>query len=297
MKHTNFINRKVSDMSKFLEDISAFIKENNYTVYRVAEIKDGGEPEVVTTIPTNACQNSYSVAKAFVVTAIGILYDRGLIKPEDRITEILSEECPDDVDPRWHEITVHDALLHRLGLPGGFLDIDTHKAEEFGRDYLTYMFKYPFDHEPRVQRSYTDGAYYMLARIVEKKAGMPIDNFLWDTLFYPLGFQEMAWSRCPMGHPMGATGLYIRTKDMVKLGQVYLSGGMYGDTRIVSEEWVNLTLQNGYELNKMKANTYGKGGMNGQQLWVFPEKNRVVAWHGYTRHNSDMHNWILAYEE
>ena len=247
-------------------------------------------------IPTNACQNSYSVAKAFVVTAIGILYDRGLIKPEDRITEILREECPADVDPRWHEITVHDALLHRLGLPGGFLDIDTHKAEEFGHDYLTYMFRYPFDHEPRIQRSYTDGAYYMLARIVEKKAGMPIDNFLWDTLFYPLGFQEMAWSRCPMGHPMGATGLYIRTVDMVKLGQVYLNGGTYGDTRIISEEWVKLTLENGYELNKMKENSYGKGGMNGQQLWVFPEKNHVIAWHGHHRHNADLHQWVLDYK-
>ena len=30
-------------------------------------------------------------------------------------------------------------------------------------------------------------------------------------------FKEFAWSRCPYGYSMGATGLYIRTEDMVKL--------------------------------------------------------------------------------
>lgn len=95
---------------------------------------------------------------------------------------------------------------------------------------------------------------------------------------------------------MGATGLYIRTVDMVKLGQVYLNGGTYGDTRIISEDWVKLTLENGYELNKMKENSYGKGGMNGQQLWVFPEKNHVIAWHGYHRNNPDLHQWVLDYK-
>ena len=99
-----------------------------------------------------------------------------------------------------------------------------------------------------------------------------------------------------MGHPMGATGLYIRTVDMVKLGQVYLNGGTYGGTRIISEDWVKLTLDNGYELNKMKENSYGKGGMNGQQLWVFPEKNHVIAWHGHHRHNPDLHQWVLDYK-
>jgi CubicO group peptidase (beta-lactamase class C family) len=132
---------------------------------------------------------------------------------------------------------------------------------------------------------------------VEKVAGEPIDNFLWHELFTPLGFKEMAWSRCPMGHPMGATGLYIRTSDMVKLGAIYLYGGEWKGHRYLSEEWVNIVLTRGYEMRPIDEATgaYGKGGMHGQKLAVMPQQRRVVAWHGNGSGLGDIMDWIIRH--
>lgn len=47
---------------------------------------------------------------------------------------------------------------------------------------------------------------------------------------------------------MGATGLYLRTEDMIKLGILYLNNGVLKDERIISEEWINLVLQIGMNL-------------------------------------------------
>ena len=124
--------------------------------------------------------------------------------------------------------------------------------------------------------------------------------FCWENIFLPLGFREAAWSCCPKGHAMGATGLYIRCEDMVKIGAVYLNGGEYLGKRIVSEEWVKKVLDRQYEFapNGIK-DAYSKGGMNGQNLIVIPQSNRVVAWHGFSRSDSkgDLHRWVVDYKD
>ena len=269
-------------MSEFFEKVCQFITDSRQSFYTFSVISEAHGPENARFVKTNRCQDSYSMAKAFAVTAAGLAYDRGLLRPTDRIVDILSDELPDGMDPRWQNITVDDTMLHKMGLPSGFLDIDVHDPAEFGSDYLHYMFTYPFEKDPCVERCYTDGAYYLLSRVVEKVTGTPIDNLLWPALFYPLGFAEMAWSRCPQGHPMGATGLYIRTEDTVKLGEVYRNGGLWNGQRIVSEEWVSLVLSRGYELRPTGIGaSFAKGGMRGQKLAVFPDKKLSVAWHGY----------------
>ena len=266
-------------MSKLTDAISQFVTENNYNVYHYTEITE----DVAETIhfnKSNPCQNSYSAAKAFVVTAIGMLVDAGMLSTDEKVTDILKKYLPEEMDERWHNATVHMALKHELGLPGGFLDIDVHSTYEFGYDFLKYMLSYPLDCTPGEKSKYTDGAYYLLGRIVEEKTGRNLTEFMWEKLFFPLEFQEVAWSVCPMGHPMGATGLYIRSCDMAKLAQVYLRGGDYAGKRIISEDWVKTVLDRSYEIKPIgEGRAYGKGGMRGQMMMFVPEKNRAVAWH------------------
>ena len=281
-------------MSEFLNRFAAYIKEKDYNVLRIAEIKDGGAPESLTLQPCNPCQNTYSVAKAFVVTAVGMLCDRGLLRVEDKVTDILAADLPENPDPRWRAASVDDVLLHKCGLPGGFLDIDVNPIGEYGRDFLRYLFTYPLLDAPGETRRYTDGAYYLLSRVVEAKAGEPLDLFLWKNLFFDAGFQEVAWSRCPMGHPIGATGMYIRTEDMAKLGEIYRTGGCYQGKRYLSEDWVRFALERPYELSPNEGGrSFSKGGMRGQNLLVVPGQNRVAAWHAYEdTDNGDLTRWI-----
>ena len=268
-------------MSRFLCDLEAFLRARGDKVFSVAEICNGKE-EVIHLEETNRCQDVYSVAKAFAVTAVGLLYDRGLILPEETICGILGDVCPEGIDPRWEKTTVDMALRHRLGLPAGFLDIDVVPMKSFGSDLLRYMLTYPLQGEPGEAETYTDGGFYLVSRLVELRAGKPLDNFLWEHIFAPLDFAEAAWSRCPQGHPMGATGLYIPVEGMARLGELYRQGGVYHGQRLLSEKWVSLVLEKGYELRPVGiGEAYGKGGMNGQMLLVIPEKKRVVAWQGY----------------
>ena len=48
-------------------------------------------------VPANPTCNCYSVAKAFTVTAIGILYDKGLLTPETLVVDILRKYLPKDI--------------------------------------------------------------------------------------------------------------------------------------------------------------------------------------------------------
>lgn len=270
-------------MSRFLEAMrDELARLGDRGVFSVAEWH-AGRVESLDIIKTNPCQNVYSVAKAFVVTAVGLLVDRGLLSTDEVVTDILADEIPEGCQPAWYKTTVDMLLLHKVGLPSGFLDIDCYDSRNFGEDYLAYTLTYPTPEDYTPEKSpYTDAAFYILSRIVEKRAGEPLDNLLWRELLFPIGCLEAAFSRCPKGHPMGATGLYIRAAEVAKLGSIYLNGGMYGSRRILSENWVRTVLARGYELKpKCGGRAYGKGGMRGQMLLVLPEQKRVIAWQGY----------------
>ena len=285
-------------MSNFLNDIADYIKEKGYNVYSIAIIENAGEAQSIQLKNVNACQDSYSVAKAFTMTAVGILFDRGLLKLDSKVVDLLGDECPENLDERWQKVTVKMILKHRVGLKDGSLDIDCFDSRTFGEDYLDFWMHKEFLFEPDEDRLYSDGAYYLLARIVEKLAGENLSVFLWKNLFYKLGFREVAWSNCPKGHCMGATGLYIRSEDMVKLGEIYLEGGTYHGERIVSREWTELALGEPFELSKCGiGNAYGKGGMHCQNLFVDPDKKRVVAYHSYDDvDNGDLIRFTVEYE-
>ncbi len=285
-------------MSKFLEDFKQFLIENNENIYNVGEYLIGGEAEMIEIQQCNACNNIYSVAKVFTVTAIGMLVDRGLLDTNEIVSDILKDLLPENYDEHWDRTTVDMLLRHRVGIPGGALDIDCLDASSFDADYLKEVTTLPWDCEPDTQRKYTDGAFYVLSRIVSCRAGEPMQDFLWKNLFLPLGYKEMAWSTCPKGFAMGATGLYIRSDDMVKLGAVYLQKGLWKGQRIISEGWVNRVLERGYELSLRENGAYSKGGMRGQNLLVIPFQNRVVGWIGHRRDDgADFDKFIFDYKE
>ena len=280
-------------MSRFLEACAARIRARGVDVIRVSEARGEDEIETVDFRPASACQNVYSVAKTFTMTAVGLLCDRGLLRLEERVCDILRDELPDaGMDERWRGSTVEMALTHRLGLPAGFLDIDVTPSAQFGRDYLRYTLTFPLAGAPGGESRYSDGAFYLLARVVGKRAGLPLDDFLWRELLFPLGFQEMAFSHCPMGHPMGATGLYIGSADMAKLGLLYLNGGLYRGGRLLSRDWTRAALERGYAFDRVADGLFCKGGMYGQRLYVDRTNRRVLAVQAFDDAVGGLDRWI-----
>lgn len=249
---------------------------------------DGNEVFTYKFQPCNRCNNSYSVAKAFVITALGILWDEGRFRVTDPVIKYFPEELPKSLDPKWQLVTVEHVITHCIGLDIGFLDIDTDDMKAYPTDdYLHLVLAHPLAYMPGQHSQYSDAAYYLLSRLVTKLSGEKLDTFLWKRLLYPLQFTEVAWSRCPREYPIGATGLYISTEDMLKLGMLYLNDGFYQGVRYISHQWVEMVFSRNYELHPMSVNgLIGKGGMYGQAIVIHRGNRFAAAWHGHVENGA-----------
>ena len=233
-------------------------------------------------VPSNPTCNCYSVAKSFTAMAIGLLYDKKLLTMDTLLVDVLKKYIPDNIDEKWNKVTIHNLLQHKVGFGCGLLDIDCEDASLYKTfDYLNIVLNTELKYEPGTVYRYTDASFYLLSRIVAEVSGIELSDLLRPILMETMRFKEFAWSKCPYGYSMGATGLYIRTEDMVKLGILYLNKGMWKEERVLSEEWVNLVISNGYGFSHIKDGWYGKGGMIGQLLMFNFEKEKALAVHSY----------------
>lgn len=256
--------------------------ENKLNAYFICEADSNYNIRKEVIVPANPTCNCYSVAKAFTVTAIGMLYDKGLLTPETLVVDILRKYLPKDIDEKWFKVTIHDVLLHKVGFGSGLLDIDCDDASLYPTlDYLNIVLSTKLKYEPGTIHQYTDAAYYILSRVVYELACIDLEDFLRPVLMDKMKFKELAWSKCPYGYSIGATGLYIRTEDMVKLGILYLNKGLWMGERIISEKWVDLVISNGYEFHNIGNGWYAKGGMRGQFLMFNYNKDKVLACHSF----------------
>lgn len=271
-------------MEHLLHQIAAVAEQNHWNLFGYSVMDGNGASQTIHPVQTSACCNCYSVAKLFTLTALGLLYDQGLLDWNERIVDLFPDAFPANADPHWNDVTIDHVVRHRMGLDEGYLDIDTEDIFSYpSDDFLRLVFSRRLPFVPGTQRTYSDAAYYLLSRIVTQKTGEALDTFLWRHLFYPLHVQEAAWSKCPRGYAIGATGLYLRTEDVVKLGHLYQNGGRWNDRQILSPEFVSHAVQNRYEWMPLKGtDCYGKRGMNGQILLFSPAHHLSVAWHSFT---------------
>lgn len=233
--------------------------------------------------PSSNCSNSYSVAKVFVMTALGMLWDEERINISTTVCSLLGPLVPEKADKAWPLVTLDHVMTHRVGFDRCFLDIDVEDVNQYPTDdYLELAMTHPIAYLPGSHRQYSDAAYYILSRVVTAVTGETLDEFLRKRLTAPMKFREIAWSRCPRGYPMGSTGLYIAAEDMVKVGAMYLGGGVYEGRRYLSEEWVKLALANEYEFHLISpTGLISKGGIYGQELVFSRERNFAAAWHSF----------------
>lgn len=268
-------------MENFKKELTEYVEAYHENVIRISILKEGMMSSLEFK-KANRCLDVYSVAKTFTAAAVGILWDRGLIDLDGRIADLL--EIGDDAnicDSRFRSITVKNALCHSAGLARGELDVDVNLYHSFGDDFLAYLYRRPLSYDPGCEYRYSDGAYYLLSRVVEKVANEDMDAFLRCEIFSKLGIGEVALSRCPMGHFLGGTGLFIHSDDVAKFGALYASKGDFCGKKILSEEWVKMSHEMLFGFDSNDDGMLIKSGMYGQAVAIKSDTGLSVAIQSY----------------
>lgn len=281
-----------------LDELEKIARADSGCFYALCEIYQGKSKTVVIH-PANRSQNTYSIAKLFTVTAVGILEDRGLLDTDEAVYPIFEKKFPESFDPVWKQVRVRDVLQHRMGIESGFLDIDAEKISDWpSGDFLQIVLSRPLKYAPGTKSVYSDAAFYLASRIVSAKCGERLDDFLIRELLAPMQFSEYAFSKCPHGYPIGATGMYISAEDMAKLGLLYVQRGVYDGRRILSERFVEKVFAEEFELHPVggSKDAYAKGGMNGQLLYLNRRTGRVVALHSFGGNTGKITDYLLEHD-
>lgn len=278
---------EISVNAHFNAECKKIAEQYNFNLYDAVLI-DNGKMYRYEHSSANLANNGYSTAKMFTATAIGRLYDEKKLKLDDKIYDILKDEIHTDVSEEWKKVTVEHALAHKMGIDRGFLDTDAERISQYPtNDLLTLSFQRDIVHTPGAHYQYSDGAYYILSRVVSKLSSEKMDCYLGKMLFNDLGFDEFCWNTCSKGYPTGGTGVYCRTYDMAKLGYVYLNHGEYEGKRVLSQEWVSLAKEKELGVVRCENKSYGKTGAHGQMIAFCDETQKVIAFHAFQCENYD----------
>lgn len=278
------------DMS-VLDIMTAECIKYGYNVFEMCEMTENGVDDR-TFLPSEPTHFSYSITKCVTSIIFGMLRDKGLVKETDKVADYLSEFFPEDVDPKWYDVTIENMLQHRNGGSGGGewnKHIDANEPNE--KDFLFYIFSDKLPYEIGDKIVYCESNYYVISRIIEKIVGMPVDEWALKNLFNPLHFEYVSWGRCPQGHTFCGSGLSLRTRDMAKFGMIYANNGVYEGRRYLSEEWIKLATNvfkvddfggYGYAVQKtayMKENEFYLVGAGDQTVVFRIGKPQVIAFH------------------
>ncbi|WP_369058887.1 serine hydrolase domain-containing protein [Caulobacter sp. 73W] len=143
--------------------------------------------EQASAISTDTVFHAASIAKQFTAYAVGLLAAEGKLRLDDDIRKYLPN-MPRYGDP----IRVRDLVHHTSGLrdQGALLHLSGWRAQDrvTRQDALSVIARQKgLNFRPGAQDLYNNSGYTLLAEIVRKASGQPLDAFAQARIFTPLG--------------------------------------------------------------------------------------------------------------
>jgi len=175
----------------------------------------------------------FSVSKTVTSLAIGMLESDGVLRLNDPVLAHLPE-LADTAAAGSETITVGHLLRMTAGNGYRWLDEDADHPGDPARDFLAA----PLVAEPGSAYHYAGGNTYTLGRVVHAISGLDLRDFLVPRLFDPLGIRNPQWLRCPLGFPLGAIGLQLRTSEITRIALLLLHDGTHDGRQLVADDYI-----------------------------------------------------------
>lgn len=231
-----------------------------------------------------------SVTKSFTSALIGIALQEGYLETlNQRMIDFFPEYATLDIDPRVSDIT----LGHLLTMTSGFRWNDSRAWTWMdSEDWIAYALGRPIAHEPGQRFNYDTPSSHLLSGVITKETGMTALEFADEHLFGPLGISERQWPTDPQGYSAGGHAASFRTRDLAKLGYLYLNWGVWDGRQIVPAPYVEESTREQSEGGPPEGERYGylwwittvegyaayfAGGYGGQFIYIVPDQDIVVV--------------------
>lgn len=202
-----------------------------------------------------------SVTKSVGSALLGIAHRKGLIRLDQDLEHHFSGLYDMTQSGRADKraITVEQVINHRMGIEWDETSTDYRNVANStnqlinSSDWYDFVLNRPLATPPGQNFRYSSGASTLMSRMIRVATGMSPDEFARQELFDPLGIGPVHWELySELGQGTGMTdwpnpdqdpplgfSLWLRARDMLKIGELYLNGGMHGSQRILDKSWVD----------------------------------------------------------
>ena len=219
----------------------------------------------------------YSTTKSVTSTLIALAIRDGKLDSTDRkLVDFFPDLTIANLDERKKAITIR----HLLDMTSGLEWIEglsgppaSYIAMERSPNWVQYILDRPMVAAPGTVFYYNTGNSHLLSAILGKVTGRSALDYARETLFGPLGIEDVIWRGDRQGIPGGGNGLYLKPGDMAKFGYLYLRNGQWEGKQIVPVSWIDAVRAANVGMNESWATRLRYGS----QFWVIPSKDIYMA--------------------
>jgi CubicO group peptidase (beta-lactamase class C family) len=185
-----------------------------------------------------------SITKTFTAIAVMQLWEQGLVDLDAPANDYLRTFRLVPARPNLSPATVRHLLTHTAGVGywrrlSDLLQPGVGSGDRAGRSGAPPLARYyrrglPVEIEPGTKWAYSNHGFAALGQIVEDVSGQPLDRYLRDRIFDPLGMEHTDLLRSDRVRPHLATGYVLRSRGLKPVADREVptpgGGGMYSST-------------------------------------------------------------------
>jgi CubicO group peptidase (beta-lactamase class C family) len=197
-----------------------------------------------------------SAGKTFSSIMLGAAMLQGVkISQETPIYGLLAARGPfANPDPRKARITLAHLMTHTSGLdcddnnPDSLGNEETMTTQRTQSDWWKYTLDLPQVYDPGTHYAYCSANTNLVGGALTTATHTWLPELFDRSVARPLQFGRYYWNISANGEGYQGGGAFVRPRDLLKIGELWLDGGLWNGKRIVSPEWVALSTRKFIEI-------------------------------------------------